>query len=115
MKKEYRIKKAEDFQRIIHSSRFVKNPLFVIYFQPTNLETARVGISIPKRLGIAVKRNKIKRQIKAILHEALDVSKPFDYVIVPRAALSTDNYHKSKEALTSLLVKIGDQNFEKIN
>jgi ribonuclease P protein component len=74
-----------------------------------------VGVSIPKRIGIAVIRNKIKRQIKAILQDNLDVRKAIDYVIVPRHSYSIDQFDSSRDALKSLLEKIGDQNFEKIN
>lgn len=115
MKRQYRIRKAEDFHRIIHASCFVKNQFFVIYFQTNELGSSRVGISIPKRIGNAVVRNKIKRQIKAILHETLDVTKPLDYVIVPKRSYEIEDFNKSKDALKGLLKKIGDYNFEKSN
>ena len=115
MKRHYRIRKAEDFHRIIHASCFVKNQSFVIYFQTNELNSSRVGISIPKRLGIAVVRNKIKRQIKAILQEALDVNKPIDYVIVPKRSYDIEDFSKTKDALKGLLKKIGDHHFEKSN
>ncbi|MDD3206955.1 MAG: ribonuclease P protein component [Bacilli bacterium] len=115
MKRQYRIRKSEDFHRIIHASRFVKNQFFVVYFQPNELSSSRVGISIPKRIGIAVIRNKIKRQIKAILQENLDVNRAIDYVIVPKRSYNIDEFDSSRDALKGLLEKIGDQNFEKIN
>ncbi|NMV82562.1 MAG: ribonuclease P protein component, partial [Erysipelotrichia bacterium] len=43
MKRQYRIRKSEDFHRIIHASRFVKNQFFVVYFQPNELKSSRVG------------------------------------------------------------------------
>ena len=115
VKRQYRIRKAEDFHRIIHASCFVKNQSFVIYFQPNELDCSRIGVSIPKRIGIAVIRNKIKRQIKALLLEALDVTKPLDYVIVPKHAYRIDGFAKSRDDLVSLLGKIGDYHFEKID
>ncbi len=115
MKRQYRLRKSEDFHRIIHASRFVKNHLFVIYYQPNEENTVRVGISIPKKIGIAVTRNKIKRQIKAILQEILVVSRTIDYVIVPKHNYNVDEFKKTYDALKGLLEKIGDQNFEKIN
>jgi ribonuclease P protein component len=115
VKRQYRLRKSEDFHRIIHASHFVKNQLFVVYFQPNNLNAVRVGISIPKKIGIAVTRNKIKRQIKAILRETLDVSTSIDYVIVPKHNYNVEEFNKSHDALKGLLEKIGDHNFEKIN
>ncbi len=115
MKRQYRLRKSEDFHRTIHASRFVKNHLFVIYYQSNELNAVRVGISIHKRIGIAVTRNKIKRQIKAILRDALDASRSIDYVIVPKHNYNVDEFNKSHDALKDLLEKIGDHNFEKIN
>jgi len=115
VKRQYRLRKSEDFHRIIHASCFVKNQLFVVYFQPNQLDSVRVGISIPKKTGIAVTRNKVKRQIKAILRETLNVSKSIDYVIVPKHNYNIDEFNKSHDALKCLLEKIGDHNFEKIN
>jgi len=115
VKRQYRIKKQEDFHRIIHSSQFVKNQQFVVYYQCNNLNFARVGVSVPKKLGIAVVRNKIKRQIQATLQEALALDASADYVIVPKTGFDTGNYQQSRAALMALLEKIGDQHIGKID
>ena len=66
MKKEYRIKKNEEFQKIIRQKKSIVHSKFVIYFRK-NDEHLRIGISVSKKLGNAVVRNKIKRQIRMMI------------------------------------------------
>ena len=77
MKKEYRIKKNEDFQSIIKDKKSVINAKFVVYYK-VNEEHLRVGISVSKKLGHAVVRNKIKRQVRMMVQEVFDKSQKKD-------------------------------------
>ena len=65
MEKAYRIKKNSDFQFIYKKGKSVANRQFVIYTQPNKaLNHFRLGISVSKKLGNAVVRNRIKRAIR---------------------------------------------------
>ena len=83
MKKEFRIKKNEDFQSIIKNRQSVVNQKFVVYYRK-NEEHLRVGISVSKKLGNAVVRNKIKRQVRMMVQEVFDKEKKMDYIIIVR-------------------------------
>lgn len=115
MKKQFRLKNTFDFQRVIKNAQFVKNKQFVIYFISNELNHVRVGISVPKKIGVAVKRNKIKRQVKAMLQPQLNDLEKIDYVIIVRHQYNVNEFYKSREALFSLLNKIGDHDFKKKN
>ena len=67
MKKKYRVKHQHDFDKIIKNKNQRKNDIFIIYSQENNLEYARFGISVGKKLGNAVYRNRKKRQIRSII------------------------------------------------
>ncbi|WP_278453298.1 ribonuclease P protein component, partial [Thomasclavelia spiroformis] len=58
MKKEYRVKKNEDFSRIIKRKQSMANRTFIIYYLKNDIGHARIGISVSKKLGKAVIRNK---------------------------------------------------------
>ena len=60
MKKEFRVRKNEDFSRIIKKKQSMANRSFIIYYLKNDLDHARIGISVSKKLGKAVIRNKIK-------------------------------------------------------
>lgn len=60
MKKRNRLKKNEDFQKVFKHGTSVANRQFVLYTldQPENDEL-RVGLSVSKKIGNAVMRNRI--------------------------------------------------------
>ena len=67
MKKLYIVKNQRDFERIINKGNIKKSKYFILYFENNNLQYDRFGISVGKKLGNAVFRNKYKRKIRAII------------------------------------------------
>ena len=82
MKKEYRVKKNEDFSRIIKRKQSMANRTFIIYYLKNDIGHARIGISVSKKLGKAVIRNKIKRQVRMIVKETINLDDNYDYIAV---------------------------------
>lgn len=102
MNKQYIINKNLEFQEIIKNSKKIKNNYFVIYYRKNNYNYNRYGISVGKKIGKAVLRNKIKRQIKDILSKnKLNYSK--DYVIIVRKEILSIKYFEIKEVLNNIL------------
>ena len=64
MKKLYVVKKQQDFDRIIKKGQIKKNNSYVIYYDKNELPYDRFGISVGKRIGNAVNRNKYKRKLR---------------------------------------------------
>ncbi|PTH23703.1 ribonuclease P protein component [Staphylococcus arlettae] len=65
MEKQYRIKKNKDFQFVYKKGKSVANRQFVVYTKPNKTLTHfRLGISVSKKIGNAVVRNRIKRGIR---------------------------------------------------
>lgn len=108
MKIENRIKKQEEFQKTINLGKFLTNNEFKIYYLPNELKRLRVGISIPKKAGHAVVRNKIKRQINAMLLSIANLEKEIDIVIVPKRGFDTENFESNYSSLKSLFEKVGN-------
>lgn len=84
MKKEYRVKKNEDFSYIIKHKQSLANRSFIIYYVKNDLNHARIGISVSKKLGKAVIRNKIKRQVRMIVQETINFNDNYDYIVIVR-------------------------------
>ncbi len=106
MKKEYRVKKNEDFSRIIGKKISVANKSFIVYAAQNETDHVRLGISVSKKIGNAVIRNKIKRQIRSMADEIIDLNLTNDYIIIARKDYLLYNYEDNKNSLAKLMIKI---------
>lgn len=82
MKRFEMIKKDTDFRNIIHHAKFKKNKYYVVYNQESTYPYPKFGIAVGKKLGNAVTRNKIKRQIRMIITNNKNVFKKNTYYII---------------------------------
>lgn len=106
MKKVNRIRKNEEFQRIISKKQSLANASFVLYISKRQENHARVGLSVSKKLGDAVTRNKIKRQIRMMFIETFDFDNyPFDVICIAKMKYLEFDYSANKKALEKLLNK----------
>jgi ribonuclease P protein component len=84
VKKKYRLKKDRDFQKVVAANRIVKNRSFVVYRLPNEVGYPRVGISVSKKIGNAVVRNRVRRQVRAMLDQELQLDQAIDLLIIVR-------------------------------
>ncbi len=105
MKKEYRIKKNEEFQAILKKKKSIVSHKYVIYYRNNN-EHLKVGISVSKKLGNAVVRNKIKRQVRMMVQEVFDKTQKRDFIIIVRNKYLHDSFSSNKDNLEYLYNKI---------
>lgn len=108
MKKENRILTYSEFSEIISTTRRIRTPHFLINFRVSNESKARIGVSVSKRNGNAVTRNKIKRQIRYIVGKNFDMSRPVDLVIVARATYNYLDFAQIENELIDVLSHIGE-------
>ena len=85
MKKLYIVKNNYQFEEIIKKGKCKKNKYYVIYSKDNELPYSRFGISVSKKLGNAVFRNKYKRKIRSIIdnYRKLYINSK-DYIIIIR-------------------------------
>lgn len=106
MNKEKIIKNSETYSEIINNGVAVKNKYFSIYYQ-TNESTNRYGITIPKKVGKAHIRNKLKRQVKSIITiNELNIPKNYNYVIIIKEATLSLTYNEMACELIELFKKV---------
>ena len=111
MKKVYIVKTKEEFNNLINKGYCSKNKYFVVYSKDNNLKYDRFGISVGKKIGKAVTRNKYKRKIRSIIDiYRKDYLKRKDYIIILRSRALNLNYKDLKTELFSLLLNKGDLN-----
>ena len=108
MKVINRIKTNEEFVLTVRKGKTLKAPAYIIHYKGNELNICRIGISVSKKIGNAVTRNKIKRQIRAMCDSLVLYSDhAFDTVIVVRKEYLGNDFHTNRETLNSLLSEIG--------
>ena len=107
MKVVNRIKANEDFALAIKTGRSFRADSFILHIRKNELTHTRVGISVSKKLGNAVTRNHIKRQVRSMCDTHIDYSRlPVDIVIVVRRPYLEKDYSQNSEILKFYLSQI---------
>ena len=85
MKKINVVKENKDFAEIINNGKKYWNDTFSMFVKKNHLGKYRFGISVSKKIGNAVTRNRIKRQIREIIDKYKNIySNDQDYIIIVR-------------------------------
>ena len=105
MKKAYRVKKSQEIEQILKEKKYRSSTAFSIY-QKKQTETIhfRQAIRGGKKLGNAVERNRLKRQIRAIVRE-LKIIDSVDLFIIVRKGVIGLSYETMKQEIVMLLKK----------
>ena len=107
MRKLYVVKDSKDFEKIIKTGKLVKNKSYVIYYTKNNLPYSRYGISVGKKIGNAVQRNKFKRRIRAIIDNSKkDYINSQDYIIILRGSAKDKDYQSLEKDFLTLISNI---------
>ncbi|WP_225049308.1 ribonuclease P protein component [Lacticaseibacillus kribbianus] len=109
MRKSYRIKKEDEFQRVFDQGASVANRNFVVYHLHADQPHFRVGISVGKKVHLrAVVRNRVKRYIRQSLLELRDDIDPqTDFLIIARKSAKTLDMAGTKKNLVHALSLAG--------
>ena len=105
MKKRNILKENRDFNRIIKNFKVFKYGDYRIYLEKTNEENYYFGFSVGKKIGNAVTRNKIKRQLKNIIDQK-NYQNGFNCIIIVRRGILEKDYNEINRELLECLSKI---------
>lgn len=110
MNKLHTVKKNYEFSKIIHSGKYVKNRSFVIYYMENNFAYYRFGISVSKKLGNAVYRNKYKRQLRNIIDKyKKNYQNTLDYIIIIKNGYKDLDFESKDKDFVYLINKINEK------
>jgi len=99
--RSHRLTRREDFQRLYEGGRKYVHRLAVFYALPS--ESQRVGLTVSKRIGNAVQRNRVKRRLREALRRRLSEIPRIEMVVVARSGLAAAPFSACESAVTSFL------------
>lgn len=105
MKKINILKDNEEFTKIIQSEKVIKYKYFIIYIKRENVDCYKFGLSVGKKVGNAVIRNKVKRQLKNIIDKN-DYQNNFKCIIIVSKDILNHEYKEIAKDLNFIFSKL---------
>jgi ribonuclease P protein component len=68
--KKFRLLSASDFSELKVDSLSFKKPSLIIYYKKNSFNQSRIGLSVPKKIGKAHDRNRLKRIIREYFRQS---------------------------------------------
>lgn len=108
MQRENRLTRREDFNKIYRHGKSSANHQFVVYVmrQPASIEGEgfRLGISVSKKIGNAVVRNRLRRMIKEIVRlNGEKVAPRTDMILIVRKPAAEMEYAEMEKSILHVL------------
>ncbi|MGE4283121.1 MAG: ribonuclease P protein component [Clostridia bacterium] len=95
------------FKRIYARGNSLANNLLVIYFSKNGLNINRLGITVNKKIGKAVVRNRVRRLIKESYRLKEDfIKENYDVIFVARVRAQDASYREISGAMKNLLKRV---------
>ncbi|MFL5920259.1 MAG: ribonuclease P protein component [Gaiellaceae bacterium] len=92
MQRRHRLSRSRDFDAVYRHGRSVSTRYLTLYWFTREDEpeaVARLGLAVPKAVGPAVVRNKMKRQLRELFRSRVEtLPQDRDYVLVVRPGLA---------------------------
>jgi ribonuclease P protein component len=106
----YRLKKNAEFRAVYKRGKSFSNNLLVVYLYINKKSINRLGVSVSKKVGKSVVRNRIKRLIKESVRlnsSCIKVENGYDLVFIARKASSGKSYVEINNSVKNLIRKAG--------
>ena len=102
-----RILKRREFIALSKSGRRIQNDHFIAYFSPNHHGRSRIGVTVSKKVGPAVKRNSIKRLVRE--HFRLNrhhLAGNWDINIIAKRQIAEFSFEKADRSLKTIIERI---------
>ena len=102
--KIFALSKNEEFRTLLKSKK-ASNKYVTIFFgnlSKRNKDNLNISFVTKKKIGNAVKRNKIKRRLRNIMYDAckkISINLNYSYLVIAKSTMLNNEFKKIKETL----------------
>ena len=105
------LSKNEEFKNLLKQKKITNKYVSIFFGKLLNKDEKRLNISFvtKKKIGNAVKRNKIKRRLRNIMNEAvkkIEINFDYSFLVIAKSSMLNNEYKIIKETLFQDFAKI---------
>ena len=105
------LSKNEEFKNLLKQKKLSNRYVTIFFGSLENKDNEKLNISFvtKKKIGNAVKRNKIKRRLRNIINDAvkkISIKFNYSYLVIAKSTMLNNEYKNIKETLFQDLEKI---------
>ena len=105
------LSKNEEFKNLINKKKLSNKYVTIFFGFLSNKDNKKLNISFvaKKKIGNAVKRNKIKRRLRNIINDAvkkISIKLNYSYLVIAKPTMLNNEYTNIKETLFQSFKKI---------
>ena len=105
------LSKNEEFKNLLNKRKISNKYVTIFFGELMNKDRKKLNISFvtKKKIGNAVKRNKIKRRLRNIINEAvkkISINLNYSFLVIAKSSMLNNDYKNIKETLFKDLEKI---------
>lgn len=98
-----KLKRSWQFDKIYKEGNKYSDDLFVIYVLANNTREVGIGLTVTKKVGTSVQRNRIKRIVREVLRLQKGIIPGNDLVVIARKSAVDLEYSQARDSLGCLL------------
>ena len=98
------LSKSEEFKTLLKKKKKANKYVTIFFGQLDNKNSKKLNISFvtKKKIGNAVKRNRIKRRLRNIMNDAckkISINLNYSYLVIAKSTMLNNEFKKIKETL----------------
>jgi ribonuclease P protein component len=98
LRKSTSLTASPEFERVYRKGSVYKGRLFSVHALPNTIGKPRLGLSVSKKVGTSVERNKVRRRLREVFRSSAEaLSGEMDFVISARPAAAGATFEELNE------------------
>ena len=106
MNKQRRLTSPRNFRDVRREGSSFSDRILVVVVRPNSMCVSRLGVSVGRRVGKAVIRNRVKRRLREVV-KGVPISDGWDIVLIARKGVDMVGFYELSRSSKTLLGRAG--------